>query len=178
MPEEALRRQRATIDAIRRLNYRGEAPVQRSIATELGLASPGSVDYRLNLLIKKGLARKSDKGHIVLVDPASDVRNFVKTLAATWGGRFDHQFGLNRAMADRLRALRIDNGIDDVEMARALGLQTPNYRRVEWGVAWMTATQLVLAARILGVSADYFSQDKYGSAAIAGALSIEDGEIA
>lgn len=64
---------------------------------------------------------------------------------------------IQAGVADRLKKSRARLGLTHGDVAAALGLHRPAYTRVELGRQSMTAQQLVMAARMLGVSVEWLA---------------------
>lgn len=174
-PEETMRIDRETLKAIRQLIYAGEHPSRSRIAKVLGLKGSSSPLIRVRRLIAKGYLRRDALGGISLTD-AADPAEFARRVAQGPRGRGDAYHDVNRAIADRLRALRIDRGITDVVLAKAIAVKLVTYQRMEWGLEWVHAGQLAVVARILAVTVDYFTADRYAFAAMAKILHPEEEE--
>lgn len=59
------------------------------------------------------------------------------------------------SFADRLRAIRLDRGFKQKDVAAAIGISEPNYSMYEHGTREPGITKLTKLASVLNVSADY-----------------------
>ncbi len=171
--ETRLKHERETLEAIRRISHRGERPSLNKIAAELGMSGSGAVHYRVQALVDRGLVYRTERRTVALSE-TGDTARFVERLAACGVARADDYTDLNRAMADRLRAIRIDRKLTDCQLAKALGIRVTRYRRLEWGVDWINAVHIAVLARVLAVPADYFTADRHAGAALAKILDLSE----
>ena len=59
------------------------------------------------------------------------------------------------AFADRLRAIRLDRGFKQKDVAAAIGISEPNYSMYEHGTREPGISKLTKLANVLNVSTDY-----------------------
>jgi len=76
---------------------------------------------------------------------------------------------INRTISQRLNALATTNHKSPTEMARGIGVTEGRIQRIYRGTAGLTAAQLVLAARVLGVNSSVITGEIRYSAGPEGA---------